>query len=252
MLQQIALGGTMIALPIYLQMVLEYNAMEAGLSLAPLSLTMFGIAILAGRRAGGRRPSAIIRTGFLLLTLGLLLLLPIVPRADSGWWLLVPLVIAGSGLGLLVSQLNNYTLAPITEERVSEAAGVNSAAGSFGLSFGLAFAGAILLATLSITFTDMAQASTVLAPAQQQRVADALEDDAQVLSNTQLEQQLAGQPEEIRDEIVRINTDARPLALQVALLIPILAGLAGLFNAFLMLRLPDPEPSGSVEGMALG
>src|SRR4051812_40283957 len=32
MLQQIALGGAMIALPIYLQMVLEYNAMEAGLS----------------------------------------------------------------------------------------------------------------------------------------------------------------------------------------------------------------------------
>jgi hypothetical protein len=62
-------------------------------------------------------------------------------------------VIAGSGLGLLVSQLNNYTLSPISEERVSEAAGVNSAAGSFGLSFGLAFAGAILLATLSVTFT---------------------------------------------------------------------------------------------------
>jgi MFS family permease len=35
MLQQIALGGTMIALPIYLQMVLEYNALEAGLSIAP-------------------------------------------------------------------------------------------------------------------------------------------------------------------------------------------------------------------------
>ena len=70
---------------------------------------------------------------------------PIVPRADSGWYLVVPLIITGSGLGLLVSQLNNYTLAPISEERVSEAAGVNSAAGSFGLSFGLAFAGAIML-----------------------------------------------------------------------------------------------------------
>jgi EmrB/QacA subfamily drug resistance transporter len=252
MLQQIALGGIMIALPIYLQMVLEYNALEAGLSLAPLSLTMFGVAILAGRRAGRRRPSAIIRAGFLLFTLGVLILLPIVPRADSGWWLLIPLAIAGSGLGLLVSQLNNYTLAPITEERVSEAAGVNSAAGSFGLSFGLAFAGAIMLAALSITFTDMAQASTVLAPAEQQRVADALEEDAQVLSNTQLQQQLAGQPQEVQDEILRINTDARPLALQVALLIPLLAGLVGLFNAFRMLRMPDPEPSGSVEGMALG
>jgi hypothetical protein len=251
-LQQIVLGGAMIALPIYLQMVLEYNAMQAGLSLAPLSLSMFGVALLAGRRAGRRRPSSVIRMGFALLTVGMLSLIPIVPRADSGWWLLVPLVIAGSGLGLLVSQLNNYTLAPISEERVSEAAGVNSAGGSFGLSFGLAFAGAIMLATLSVAFTDMAEASTVLAPAEQQRVATALEEDAQVLSNTQLEELLVGQPEATREEIIRINTDARPLALQVALLVPILAGLVGLFNSFRMMRLPDPETSGSVEGMALG
>jgi EmrB/QacA subfamily drug resistance transporter len=252
LLQQIALGGTMIALPIYLQMVLEYNALQAGLSLAPLSLSMFGTAVLAGRRAGRRRPSSVIRLGFLLLTTGMVVLLPIVPRAEFGWALLLPLAVAGSGLGLLVSQLNNYTLAPISEERVSEAAGVNSAAGSFGLSFGLAFAGAIMLATLSIAFTDMARSSTVLPPADQQRVAQALEDDAEVMSNTHLQEQLAGQPQAIRDEIVRINTETRPLALQVALLVPILAGLAGLLNSFRMMRLPEPTPSGSVEGMALG
>jgi hypothetical protein len=252
MLQQIALGGTMIALPIYLQMVLEYNAMEAGLSLAPLSLTMFAVALLAGKRAGRRRPGSIVRVGFGFLTAGLLLLIPIVPRADSGWWLVIPLLIAGAGLGLLVSQLNNYTLAPISEERVSEAAGVNSAAGSFGLSFGLAFAGAIMLAALSINFTNMAETSDVLTPAQQERVADALEDDAQVMSNTQLEQQLAGQPQATRDEIVRINTDSRHIALQIALLVPLLAGLAGFLNAFRMMRLPDPAPSAHAEGMALG
>jgi hypothetical protein len=44
----------------------------------------------------------------------------------------------------------------VSEERVSEAAGVNSADGSFGLSFGLCFAGAIMLATLSVAFTKMA------------------------------------------------------------------------------------------------
>ena len=252
LLQQIALGGTMIALPIYLQMVLEYNAMQAGLSIAPLSLSMFGMAVLAGRRTGTRRPSSIIRLGFALLTGGMLLLIPIVPRADSGWYLLVPLVIAGAGLGLLVSQLNNYTLAPISEERVSEAAGVNSAGGSFGLSFGLAFAGAIMLATLSVTFTNMAQASSVLEPGEKQRVATALEDDAQVLSNTQLDEQLVRQPEDVQAEIIRINTDARPLALQVALLVPILAGLLGLFNSFRMMRLPEIKPSGSVEAMGLG
>src|SRR5215472_12847920 len=99
MLQQIALGGTMIALPIYLQMVLEYNAMEAGLSIAPLSLSMFAMALLAGRRAGNRRPASIIFAGFALVTAGMAVLIPIVPRADSGWYLVVPLLIAGSGLG---------------------------------------------------------------------------------------------------------------------------------------------------------
>ena len=152
-LQQVALGGLMIALPIYLQMVLEYNAMEAGLSIAPLSLSMFAVALLAGKKAGNRSPSRIIRVGFLLLVGGVAVLIPIVPRADSGWAMAVPLLIAGAGLGLLVSQLNNYTLSPIEEERVSEAAGVNSAGGSFGLAFGLAFAGAIMLASLSLVFT---------------------------------------------------------------------------------------------------
>jgi len=252
MLQQIALGGAMIALPMYLQIVLEYNAMQTGLTVAPLSLSMFGIALLAGKNAAGRRPSSIVRWGFTLLTAGLVVLIPLVPRADSGWSLVVPLIIAGSGLGLLVSQLNNYTLSPISEERVSEAAGVNSAAGSFGLSFGLAFAGAIMLATLSVSFTNMAEASTVLAPAEQQRVAHVLENDAELTTNTQLKQLLAGQPKGTQDEIIRINTDARPLALQVALVVPILAGLLGLFNSFRMMRLPDPTPSGSAEEMVLG
>ena len=130
----------------------------------------------------------------MLLTVGLVVIVPIVPRADSGWYLVIPLIIAGCGLGLLVSQLNNYTLSPITDERVSEAAGVNSAAGSFGLSFGLAFAGAIMLATLSIAFTDMAENSTVLPPAEQQQVADVLEDNAEVMTNTQLAELLVDQP----------------------------------------------------------
>src|SRR5947207_11402582 len=101
-MQQIALGGLMIALPIYLQMVLEYNALEAGLSLAPLSLSMFAVALLAGKRAGRRSPGRIIRAGFLLLAVGVAVLIPIVPRSHSGWWMAVPLLIAGCGLGLLV------------------------------------------------------------------------------------------------------------------------------------------------------
>jgi EmrB/QacA subfamily drug resistance transporter len=251
MLQNIALGGAMITIPIYLQMVLEYNALEAGVSLAPLSLTMFATAILAGRRLNHVRPASVIRAGFALLLVGLLALIPIIPRADAGWYLAIPLAIAGVGLGLLVSQLNNYTLSPVVEERVSEAAGVNSAAGSFGLSFGLAFAGAIMLAALSFGFTTLAESSTVLTPEQQQATAAALEHDAEVMTNTDLEVLLAGVPPDAAAEIIRINTEARPFALQVALLIPILASLLGLFVSFRMMRQPDPVSSG-VEGLVLG
>jgi hypothetical protein len=213
---------------------------------------MFATAMLAGKKAAERRPSSVIRFGFILLTAGVLALLPIVPRAESGWPLVIPLAVAGCGLGLLVSQLNNYTLAPISEERISEAAGVNSAAGSFGLSFGLAFAGAVMLATLSFSFTRLAENSDVLSPDEQQQVADGLDEDAELMSNTQLDALLAGQPEDVQDEIIRINTDARPRALQVALLVPILAGLIGLLNGFRMMRLPDVKPSADIEGMTLG
>ena len=250
MLQNVTLGGAMIALPIFLQIKLEYDALQTGLSIAPLSLTMFAIALLAGRRAGRRRSAVVIRAGFALSTLGLALLIPVVPRAESGWYLFVPLVIAGAGLGLLVSQLNNYTLAPIDEERISEAAGVNSAAGSFGLSVGLAVAGGVLLATLSIAFTTMSNASPVIPSQQQEQIAQAMEDDAQVVSDTQLDEIVAGEPQPVQDEVRSINTDATDLALQVALLVPILAGLAGLFASLRMVRLTDAAPAPAVEADA--
>ena len=38
-----------------------------------------------------------------------------------------------------------------------------------------------------------------------------LEHDAEVMSNTQLATLLDGQPEDVQAEIIRINTDARPI-----------------------------------------
>ena len=72
------------------------------------------------------------------------------------------------------------------------------------------------------------------------------------MSDAQLEQLLAGEPEAIQDEILSINTDARHLALQVALLVALLAPLVGVVNAFRMMRLPDPAPSTAAEGIELG
>jgi len=217
-----------------------------------LSLTMFAAALVAGKKAADRRPAVIIRAGFALVSLGMALIIPLVPRASSGWYFVLPLAIAGCGLGLLVSQLNNYTLAPVEEERVSEAAGVNSAAGSFGLSFGLAVAGGLMLAALSVSFTQMTENSQVIPAAQQQQIAAALEDDAEVMSNTQLDQQITGEPPAVEAEVLAINNDARNLSLQIAMLVPLLAGLLGLGVSFRMLRLPDQKPSSALDGMDFG
>jgi len=213
---------------------------------------MFVVPMFAGREEGKWRPANIVLAGFALSTIGMAAIIPLVPRVDSGWYLVIPLVIAGSGLGMLVSQLNNFTLAPISEDRVSEAAGVNSAAGSFGLSFGLAVAGGVMLWALALSFNTQTQASVVIPPAQQQQISAELEHDAEIMSNTQLQQQIAGEPKAVQDEVLAINTHARNLSLQIALLIPAIASLLGLANSFRMRRLPDITPSADIEGVGLG
>ena len=83
-------------------------------------------------------------------------------------------------------------------------------------------------------------------------MATALEEDAELMSNTALEEALVGQPEDVQAEILRINTEVRPRALQIALLVPLLAGIVGVVNGFRMRRLPDPQPNAAVEGASLG
>ena len=79
-----------------------------------------------------------------------------------------------------------------------------------------------------------------------------LEEDAEVMTNTQLAQLLVGQPADVQEEIIDINTDARPIALQIALLVPLFAALLGLVNGFRMTRLPDPERSAAAEAALIG
>jgi hypothetical protein len=115
-------------------------------------------------------------------------------------------VLAAAMFVLVVdTSLMNVSIAAVVRDLAS------AASGSFGLSFGLAVAGGVLLATLSLAFTNMTNASAVIPSAH----------------------------------------DATNLALQVALLVPILAGLLGLFNSLRMMRLPDIEPSASIEAAAL-
>jgi hypothetical protein len=92
----------------------------------------------------------------------------------------------------------------------------------------------------------------VIPPADQEVITTALEDNAQLVSETDLEELLAAQPDEVAQEIIDINTSAGDRALQVAMLIPILACLLGLANSFRMMKLPDFKPSEAAEGVLGG
>ena len=72
-------------------------------------------------------------------------------------------------------------------------------------------------------------------------------------SNAKLERLLterAARP--FRTRVLSINADATNRSLQVALLVPIVAGLIGLFNSFRMMRLPEIEPRASIDGATVG
>ena len=109
-----------------------------------------------------------------------------------------------------------------------------------------------MLMSLSLVFTHQVNASTVLAPADKHHVSTELEKNAEVMTNTHLDALLAGQPADVKAEIIHINTIARPKALQIALLIPLLAGLLGLVQGFRMTKLPDLEPSSAAENLLGG
>jgi hypothetical protein len=109
-----------------------------------------------------------------------------------------------------------------------------------------------MLGSLSLGFTHLSDTSKVLSSNEQAQVSKGLEENAEVMTNTHLAELLKGQPRDVQDEIIRINTKARPIALQFALLIPLLAALAGLFMGFRMTRLPDPVPSSATESMLGG
>ena len=171
-LQQITLGAAMITLPIFLQMVLEYDAMAAGLSLAPLSLSMFALALLAGKRSGRRRPADIVMVGFALIVVGIAVLIPSCPaRRPAG----TSGPAGHRGLRARPARLPAQQLHALPDHRGARQRGRGRQlrGGLLRSVVRLAFAGGVMLAALSFGFTSQADASTVLSAEEQTQVATA-------------------------------------------------------------------------------
>jgi len=147
-----ALSGSIFAmflyLTLYIQNVLGYSPLQAGLRFLPITLVSFAVAPFAGRLTV-RMPVRILLGGGLLFVAGGLLWMTTV-TATSGWTTLIPgFVVAGVGIGLVNPALASAAIGVVPPARSGMASGVNSTSRQVGIATGIAGLGAIFQHSVS-------------------------------------------------------------------------------------------------------
>ncbi|MCZ7627926.1 MAG: MFS transporter [Microthrixaceae bacterium] len=119
--QNLILMGVFFTVPLYLQMVLGYNALDTGIKMLPVSIMMF-LASAAGSRLSARWPvRTVVRAGLTIVSLSTFLLLAMVRPDLSDAGFAVSMGGMGLGMGLLASQLGNVVQSSVDASGRGEA-----------------------------------------------------------------------------------------------------------------------------------
>jgi EmrB/QacA subfamily drug resistance transporter len=129
-------------LTLYLQNVLGYSPLEAGLRFLPISLLSFVVAPIAGKLTATIQPRWFLSGGLLLNSIGILLMAGV--DVDSSWTYLLPgFVFPGIGIGAINPPLASTAVGVVTPERAGMGSGINSTFRQIGIATGIAGLGAI-------------------------------------------------------------------------------------------------------------
>ena len=149
--QNLILMGTFFVVPLYLQLVLGKNALETGIKMLPISITMLVTAGLGARLSNRFPVRTIVRTGLVVTIAGVLILLATIKPTLSDAGFAIGMGVLGIGMGLMISQLGNVIQSSVDESGRSEAGGLQFTGQQLGSALGVAFIGAIVLAGLTNT-----------------------------------------------------------------------------------------------------
>ncbi|MGA1837760.1 MFS transporter [Herbiconiux sp. 11R-BC] len=141
--------GIILSLPLWLQNVLGFDALQTGFILVALALGSFVASGFAG--AFGNRISAvfIVRVGLAAEIVGVAGL-GFVIAPDTAWGLLIPfLFVYGFGVGLATAQLTGVVLKDVPLEQSGQGSGTQSTARQIGSALGIAILGTVLFTTAS-------------------------------------------------------------------------------------------------------
>lgn len=134
-----------IYLPIYLQAVLGYDAIMAGMTVLAYTLPTIVMPPLAERLLLSRGPRFVIPIGLFTIGAGFILLMLVTTSGHSSWMTLLPgCVLAGIGLGLTNTPVTNTATAALPPERGGMASGMDMSARMISLSVNIALMGFIL------------------------------------------------------------------------------------------------------------
>jgi EmrB/QacA subfamily drug resistance transporter len=137
---------------IYLQDVLGYSALDAGLRIAVLSLAQLATSVVAGRLSSKVPTRWLIGPGLLLVGVGLLVMTGL--NGDSNWTHLVPgFIVAGFGGGLVNPPLASTAIGVVSPEKAGMASGVNSTFRQVGIATGIAALGSIFTSAIQSHLT---------------------------------------------------------------------------------------------------
>lgn len=145
LLQQLCIAALLFTIPFFLQSILSKNAMETGLIVMPMTLSML-VMMLLTPRLGARVPVKYLAIFGIVLTVIGAVLLANSFSADMAITALIPgFVIYGLGLGLALAQLQNLTLSSLKPSVTDEGAGLFNTFRNLGSSLGTAIVGTLLI-----------------------------------------------------------------------------------------------------------
>ncbi len=155
--QNLILMGVFFTVPLYLQLVIGLDALDTGIKMLPISITMF-VASAVGSRMSGRYPvRSIVRAGLWVTVLAVLLLMVTVKPDLAGGTFALSMALLGVGMGLMVSQLGNVVQSSVDASGRGEAGGMQYTGQQLGSSLGVALVGAIVLSGLTGVFVSKIQ-----------------------------------------------------------------------------------------------
>jgi Na+/melibiose symporter-like transporter len=244
--QFVVMMGIFFVIPLYLSVALGLSAIETGIKITPLSITMLLAAAGVPKFLPSASPRRVVEVSLLAVIVGLLVLISSMDVEASAQIVTLPLLLIGLGMGGLASQLGSVTVSAVPNDKSPEVGGLQNTATQFGASLGTALAGSILVTALTASFlTGIAENPAVPKELSLQASVE-LAAGIPFVSDVQLESALqqAGLDPSTTQAILDVNEQSRVDGLRAALALLVLIAVIGLFFTR---PIPQHQPGGQLE-----